>query len=546
MRRPTVLDAMARVVAAEIAQTQFADDRRGVPAAVSAANELRMAMRIADAGWSHFATGWRTWVKVGSTVRAECRRKIIRDKLFGGGAGAFFAAAAGASLDAAVDDSSSADPTSRRKRKGELLDLENAQVLGVARPLRALIASERAAIAARSTRRVLARAGEVFCQQGFPGATAYVVLSGSLESLVKKPGAQNDVDGGVLLRAGKLKPGACFGETCLLLGARRAATVRATRDSWLMEVGKKGIEWALTARPCLVDDLATCAAKASARERVIGDEGAGDDSDDDDLGLIDDDGRTSSEEHRTIVNHVLDWVFKGEIRGLEAGSEDTEDAVMDTEGDSATGLRPTRSRLAFGEATKKVMGVLQGVDVFNALDRTQMLVMLREGADLETHPPGSRVCVQGDDTRDAMFVVMEGELEVEETSLADPRASAASGKIGDEGDSDARTRRRLRGVASLHRRPVRLRRHRHLPRRHADHAVAERHRSHLEERGVVRADGGEHVGVEEGRGPELSGGTGLGSGCDDGPRGSTRRLHTAPTHTTFPRGGRPEDGEVGE
>ena len=294
MRRPTVLDAMARVVAAEIAQTQFADDRRGVPAAVSAANELRMATRIADAGWRHFATGWRTWVKVGSTVRAECRRKIIRDKLFGGGAGAFFAAAAGASLDAAVDDSSSADPTSRRKRKGELLDLENAQVLGVARPLRALIASERAAIAARSTRRVLARAGEVFCQQGFPGATAYVVLSGSLESLVKKPGAQNDVDGGVLLRAGKLKPGACFGETCLLLGARRAATVRATRDSWLMEVGKKGIEWALTARPCLVDDLATCAAKASARERVIGDEGAGDDSDDDDLGLIDDDGRTSA------------------------------------------------------------------------------------------------------------------------------------------------------------------------------------------------------------------------------------------------------------
>ena len=429
VRRPTVLDAMARVVAAEIAQTQFADDRRGVPASVSAANELRMAMRIANAGWSHFATGWRTWVKVGSTVRAECRRKIIRDKLFGGGAGAFFAAAAGASLDAAVDDSSSADPTSRRKRKGELLDLENAQVLGVARPLRSLIASERAAIAARSTRRVLARAGEVFCQQGFPGATAYVVLSGSLESLVKKPGAQNDVDGGVLLRAGKLKPGACFGETCLLLGARRAATVRATRDSWLMEVGKKGIEWALTARPCLVDDLATCAAKASARERVIGDEGAGDDSDDDDLGLIDDDGRTSSEEHRTIVNHVLDWVFKGEIRGLEAGSEDTEDAVMDTEGDSATGLRPTRSRLAFGEATKKVMGVLQGVDVFNALDRTQMLVMLREGADLETHPPGSRVCVQGDDTRDTMFVVMEGELEVEETSLADPRASAASGKI---------------------------------------------------------------------------------------------------------------------
>jgi CRP-like cAMP-binding protein len=428
LRRPTVLDAMARVVAAEIAHVQFADDRRGVSASVSAANELRMATRIADAGWSHFATGWRTWVKVGSTVRAECRRKIIRDKLFGGGAGAFFAAAAGASFDAAVDDSSSADPASRRKRKGELLDLENAQVLGVARPLRALIASERAAIAARSTRRVLARAGEVFCQQGFPGATAYVVLSGSLESLVKKPGAQNDVDGGVLLRAGKLKPGACFGETCLLLGARRAATVRATRDSWLLEVGKKGIEWALTARPCLVDDLATCAAKASARERVIGDEGAGDDSDDDDLGLIDDDGRTSSEEHRTIVNRVLDWVFKGEIRGLEAGSEDTEDAVMGTEGDSATGLRPTRSRLAFGEATKKVMGVLQSVDVFNALDRTQMLVMLREGADLETHPPGSRVCVQGDDTRDVMFVVMEGELEVQESTLADPRASAASGK----------------------------------------------------------------------------------------------------------------------
>ena len=107
--------------------------------------------------------------------------------------------------------------------------------------------------------------------------------------------------------------------------------------------------------------------------------------------MIEDDARMSSEEHRELVERVTNWVFHGEKpRNLEEGGADHAKApVADDDG---TGLRPTRSRLAFGEATKKVMGVLQGVDCFAALDRTQMLVMLREGADLETHPPGSRVC----------------------------------------------------------------------------------------------------------------------------------------------------------
>lgn len=442
MRRPTVLDAMARVVAADVAQSSFADDARGVPLEKRAANELRIAHRIANAGWRHYAVGWRTWVRVGSTVRAECRRRIIREKLFGGGAGAFFAAAAGASLDAADDDEMideannrppQAETAQRRssKRRGELVDLDNSQALGMAKPLRALIASERAAIAARSTRRVLARAGEVFVQQGFPGNSAFLVLGGSLEALVKKPGAQDDVEGGTLCRAGKLRPGACFGETCLLLGARRAATVRATRDSWLLEVGRRGLEWALRERPALADDLARVAAKGIARERVIGDEAAAAaaDDEDDDLGLIDDDARMSSEEHRELVERVTKWVFHGEKpRGEEGDADDAKAPAVDDDG-TPHGLRPTRSRLAFGEATKKVMGVLQNVDCFAALDRTQMLVMLREGADLETHPPGSRVCEQGDDRRDTMFVVMEGELEVKEETLTDPRSSAASGKV---------------------------------------------------------------------------------------------------------------------
>jgi len=440
MRRPTVLDAMARVVAADVAESRFADDARGVPPEKRAANELRVAHRIANAGWRHYAVGWRTWVRVGSTVRAECRRRIIREKLFGGGAGAFFAAAAGASLDAANDemiDEANGPPDSetaqRRKRRGELVDLDNSQALGMAKPFQPLIASERAAIAARSTRRVLARAGEVFVQQGHPGNSAFLVLGGSLEALVKKPGAQDDVEGGTLVRVGKLKPGACFGETCLLLGARRAATVRATRDSWLLEVGRRGLEFVVRDRPALADDLARVAAKSLSRERTIGDEGgsaaaAADDDDDDDLGLIDDDARMSSEEHRELVERVRNWVFHGEKpRYSEEG--DADGAKAPAADDDGTGLRPTRSRLAFGEATKKVMGVLQGVDCFAALDRTQMLVMLREGADLETHPPGSRVCEQGDDRRDTMLVVMEGELEVEEETLTDPRSSAASGKV---------------------------------------------------------------------------------------------------------------------
>ena len=188
----------------------------------------------------------------------------------------------------------------------------------MAKPLRALIASERAAIAARSTRRVLARAGEVFVQQGFPGnSRVFGARRVALEALVKKPGAQDDVEGGTLCRAGKLRPGACFGETCLLLGARRAATVRATRDSWLLEVGRRGLEWALRERPALADDLARVAAKGIARERMIGDEAAAAaaDDEDDDLGLIDDDARMSSEEHRELVERVTKWVFHGKNLG---------------------------------------------------------------------------------------------------------------------------------------------------------------------------------------------------------------------------------------
>ena len=215
MRRPTVLDAMARVVAADVAESSFADDARGVALEKRAANELRIAHRIANAGWRHYAVGWRTWVRVGSTVRAECRRRIIREKLFGGGAGAFFAAAAGASLDAPNDDEMideasnrpPAETAQRRKRRGEMVDLDNSQALGMTKPLRALIVSERAAIAARSTRRVLARAGEVFarprrsrsrsitrcgdtrCVVGFvPGAAAsFGVCSHLRESTVQSP-----------------------------------------------------------------------------------------------------------------------------------------------------------------------------------------------------------------------------------------------------------------------------------------------------------------------------------------------------------------------
>jgi hypothetical protein len=45
-------------------------------------------------------------------------------------------------------------------------------------------------------------------------------------------------------------------------------------------------------------------------------------------------------------------------------------------------MRVGRRRLAFGEVSRKVLELLLKVDVFCSLDRTQLLVMLREGAHL--------------------------------------------------------------------------------------------------------------------------------------------------------------------
>ena len=50
------------------------------------------------------------------------------------------------------------------------------------------------------------------------------------------------------------------------------------------------------------------------------------------------------------------------------------------------------------------------MDVFASLDRTRVRVMLREGARVETHPPGSVVTTRGDEG-DAMYAILEGEAE---------------------------------------------------------------------------------------------------------------------------------------
>jgi CRP-like cAMP-binding protein len=101
-------------------------------------------------------------------------------------------------------------------------------------------------------------------------------------------------------------------------------------------------------------------------------------------------------------------------------------------------MRVGRRRLAFGEVSRRALELVLKVDVFSSLDRTQLLVLLRDGAFMETHPPGSEVVTLGEEG-DSMYVVLDGELDVNLGDEPPPR-----------GQRGGRERKRGRG-----RRPAR-------------------------------------------------------------------------------------------
>ena len=86
------------------------------------------------------------------------------------------------------------------------------------------------------------KAGELICRQGQPGHSTYLVESGELCVLYVNPQ-------GIEQEVGRLGPGEYFGETSLLLGEPRDATVRTAEDSILLSVSKDEFDQLLNERP---------------------------------------------------------------------------------------------------------------------------------------------------------------------------------------------------------------------------------------------------------------------------------------------------------
>ena len=100
-----------------------------------------------------------------------------------------------------------------------------ADALAAAPIFAALDAAQREDLASHATR-VRVRAGDWVFRQGEAPDALYVVLSGRLEVVVESPRR--------LLRV--LGRGAAIGELALLTGSTRSASVRARRDSELLQL----------------------------------------------------------------------------------------------------------------------------------------------------------------------------------------------------------------------------------------------------------------------------------------------------------------------
>ncbi len=96
----------------------------------------------------------------------------------------------------------------------------------------------RKALRSRAVRRQVA-AGEWLFRAGEPGSTMYVVISGRLEVVLEPAGLEVVLEGSgpVVIRV--LDRGTAVGELALLTGKPRSASVRARRDSELLELARR-------------------------------------------------------------------------------------------------------------------------------------------------------------------------------------------------------------------------------------------------------------------------------------------------------------------
>ena len=101
---------------------------------------------------------------------------------------------------------------------------------------------------AKLVKRVQYPAETEICRQGRLGSTAYLIESGALRVLhVDQRGVEREV--------GRLGPGSFFGETSLLLGEPRDATVEVAQDATLLSLNKDDLDQLLHERPAILKAL---------------------------------------------------------------------------------------------------------------------------------------------------------------------------------------------------------------------------------------------------------------------------------------------------
>jgi small-conductance mechanosensitive channel len=122
--------------------------------------------------------------------------------------------------------------------------IECLQRIGLLEPLGPKLVRQ---LASQSVDRVYA-AGEQVIRQGEPGASMFVIMSGSVEVTAR----EGDLPPAKLAELG---PGDYFGEMSVMTGAPRVATITTLGETRLLEVGKESFRAILAAHPELVEQL---------------------------------------------------------------------------------------------------------------------------------------------------------------------------------------------------------------------------------------------------------------------------------------------------
>ena len=124
--------------------------------------------------------------------------------------------------------------------------------------LKPLTDADRASLARSSEERLYGR-GEPIVRQGQPGASMFVLCSGSVRVIVEPSG----------LEVAVIRRGGYFGEMSLLTGEPRTATVAAVEDSVLLEITADVFREVVLANPAVLDEVSlVVASRRTALDRA--------------------------------------------------------------------------------------------------------------------------------------------------------------------------------------------------------------------------------------------------------------------------------------